>query len=164
MVKNKHDLNNQMRRAVRKETDRVASAFCWSVYPGVCGCALSSVLQVKKKYFLIERVEENISMYSRTGLYCGFLSLKRNSTRTGQGPLYLDMVPDDRLAHNSIMEDCFMVRLRVWTSTDTHRRFPDPRKTPFVLWNSMCNGCMPVRAVCKPHSPDLKKRRSSDWH
>ncbi len=25
-----------------------------------------------------------------------------------------------------------------------------------------CNGCMPVRAVCKPHSPDLKKRRSSD--
>ncbi len=21
---------------------------------------------------------------------------------------------------------------------------------------------MPVRAVCKPHSPDLKKRRSSD--
>ncbi len=28
---------------------------------------------------------------------------------------------------------------------------------------SICNGCMPVRAVCKPHSPDLKKRRSSDW-
>ncbi len=27
---------------------------------------------------------------------------------------------------------------------------------------STCNGCMPVRAVCKPHSPDLKKRRSSD--
>ncbi len=26
----------------------------------------------------------------------------------------------------------------------------------------LCNGCMPVRAVCKPHSPDLKKRRSSD--
>ncbi len=26
-----------------------------------------------------------------------------------------------------------------------------------------CNGCMPVRAVYKPHSPDLKKRRSSDW-
>ncbi len=25
-----------------------------------------------------------------------------------------------------------------------------------------CNGCMPVRAVCKPHSSDLKKRRSSD--
>ncbi len=25
------------------------------------------------------------------------------------------------------------------------------------------NGCMPVRVVCKPHSPDLKKRRSSDW-
>ncbi len=25
-----------------------------------------------------------------------------------------------------------------------------------------CNGCMPVRAVCKLHSPDLKKRRSSD--
>ncbi len=23
-------------------------------------------------------------------------------------------------------------------------------------------GCMPVRAVCKHHSPDLKKRRSSD--
>ncbi len=22
---------------------------------------------------------------------------------------------------------------------------------------SMCNGCMPVRAVCKPHSPDLKR-------
>ncbi len=21
----------------------------------------------------------------------------------------------------------------------------------------MCNGCMPVRAVCKPHSPDLKR-------
>ncbi len=20
-----------------------------------------------------------------------------------------------------------------------------------------CNGCMPVRAVCKPHSPDLKR-------
>ncbi len=26
---------------------------------------------------------------------------------------------------------------------------------------SICNGCMPVRAVCKPHSPDLKKRHSS---
>ncbi len=26
-----------------------------------------------------------------------------------------------------------------------------------------CNGCMPVRAVCKPHSSHLKKRRSSDW-
>ncbi len=25
-----------------------------------------------------------------------------------------------------------------------------------------CNGCMPVRAVCKPRSPDLKKRRSSE--
>ncbi len=25
---------------------------------------------------------------------------------------------------------------------------------------SMCNGCIPVRAVCKPHSPDLKMRRS----
>ncbi len=23
----------------------------------------------------------------------------------------------------------------------------------------VCNGCMPVRAVCKPHYPDLKKRR-----
>ncbi len=22
---------------------------------------------------------------------------------------------------------------------------------------SKCNGCMPVRAVCKPHSPDLKR-------
>ncbi len=28
----------------------------------------------------------------------------------------------------------------------------------------MFNGCMPVRAVCKLHSPDLKKRRSSNWH
>ncbi len=26
-----------------------------------------------------------------------------------------------------------------------------------VLWQSPCNGCMPVRAVCKPHSPDLKR-------
>ncbi len=26
---------------------------------------------------------------------------------------------------------------------------------------SICNGCMPVRFVCKPHSPDLKKRRST---
>ncbi len=26
----------------------------------------------------------------------------------------------------------------------------------------ICNGCMPVRAVCKPHSPDLKKMRSGD--
>ncbi len=25
-----------------------------------------------------------------------------------------------------------------------------------------CNGCMPVRTVCKPHSSDLKMRRSSD--
>ncbi len=32
----------------------------------------------------------------------------------------------------------------------------------FVYFSlSICNGCMPVRAVCKPHSPDLKKRRSS---
>ncbi len=39
-------------------------------------------------------------------------------------------------------------------------------------WGSMPKYCelvcvtdvaMPVRAVCKPHSPDLKKRRSSDW-
>ncbi len=26
-----------------------------------------------------------------------------------------------------------------------------------VKVESMCNGCMPVRAVCKPHSPDLKR-------
>ncbi len=26
----------------------------------------------------------------------------------------------------------------------------------------VCNGCMPVRAVCKPHSPDLKKRCVSE--
>ncbi len=45
---------------------------------------------------------------------------------------------DDRLAHNSIMEDCFMVRLWVWTFTDTHHKVTsDPRKTPFVLWNSI---------------------------
>ncbi len=27
---------------------------------------------------------------------------------------------------------------------------------------SVTDVAMPVRAVCKPHSPDLKKRRSSD--
>ncbi len=27
---------------------------------------------------------------------------------------------------------------------------------------SVMDVAMPVRAVCKPHSPDLKKRRSSD--
>ncbi len=30
-----------------------------------------------------------------------------------------------------------------------------------LTFHSICNGCMPVRAVCKPHSPDLKKRCSS---
>ncbi len=25
------------------------------------------------------------------------------------------------------------------------------------LFYAKCNGCMPVRAVCKPHSPDLKR-------
>ncbi len=30
-----------------------------------------------------------------------------------------------------------------------------------VTCSYICNGCMPVRAVCKPHSPVLKKRRSS---
>ncbi len=25
------------------------------------------------------------------------------------------------------------------------------------LFTGQCNGCMPVRAVCKPHSPDLKR-------
>ncbi len=29
---------------------------------------------------------------------------------------------------------------------------------------TLCNGCMPVRAVCKPHSPDLKKRCCNLWH
>ncbi len=36
------------------------------------------------------------------------------------------------------------------------------RKSFFLYISlSICNGCMPVRAVCKPHSPDLKKRHSS---
>ncbi len=26
-----------------------------------------------------------------------------------------------------------------------------------VTYMCSCNGCMPVRAVCKPHSPDLKR-------
>ncbi len=28
---------------------------------------------------------------------------------------------------------------------------------PFISVMCICNGCMPVRAVCKPHSPDLKR-------
>ncbi len=29
-----------------------------------------------------------------------------------------------------------------------------------LIYIYICNGCMPVRAMCKPHSPDLKKRRA----
>ncbi len=76
------------------------------------------------------------------------------STRTGQGPLYLDMVPDDCLTYNSIMEDCFMVRLRVWTSTDTHQKWlPHPRKAPFVLWHSMGTAFL----------SSLIEQRNSNW-
>ncbi len=32
----------------------------------------------------------------------------------------------------------------------------------FVFLACVTDVAMPVRAVCKPHSPDLKKRRSSD--
>ncbi len=35
-------------------------------------------------------------------------------------------------------------------------------RTGVRLRGVSCNGCMPVKAVCKPHSPDLKKRRSSN--
>ncbi len=33
-------------------------------------------------------------------------------------------------------------------------------KVIYILY--VTDVAMPVRAVCKPHSPDLKKRRSSD--
>ncbi len=33
-----------------------------------------------------------------------------------------------------------------------------PVQQSHKLITSMCNGCMPVRAVCKPHSSDLKMR------
>ncbi len=54
-------------------------------------------------------------MYLGTELHCCFLSLKHNSTKTGQRTLSLEMVQDDHLTHNSIMvstrEDCFTRRL-----------------------------------------------------
>ncbi len=31
----------------------------------------------------------------------------------------------------------------------------EPKKLNIYIY--ICNGCMPVRAVCKPHSPDLKR-------
>ncbi len=41
------------------------------------------------------------------------------------------------------------------TPTQTHHRDGKPHIS--LVHQCVCNGCMPVRAVCKPHSPDLKR-------
>ncbi len=51
---------------------------------------------------------------------------------------------------------------RVHKLAGTEWRAGDSWTEDSLMPASSCNGCMPVRAVCKPHSPDLKKRRSSD--
>ncbi len=89
--------------------------------------------------------------------HCCFLSLKHNLTRTGQGPLYLDMVPDDCLTHNSIMvstrEDCFTTRRRSVEKPQMHTQID-------FLTPSVLHAFQEKHAFVSP----LTGQRNSNWH
>ncbi len=73
----------------------------------------------------------------------------------GQRLLYLNMVQDDHLMHNSIIEDCFYgdtSRLNLHRYT---MLLPDPRKAPFVLH---------VFQDKVFFYSSLTEQRNSNWH
>ncbi len=49
-------------------------------------------------------------MYSRTGPHCWFYHLNIIQPKKDILTIYLEMVQDDSLTHNSIMQDCFTIR------------------------------------------------------
>ncbi len=48
-----------------------------------------------------------------------------------------------------------------WLDSATYK-YSAECASSYVSRTCVTDVAMPVRAVCKPHSPDLKKRRSSD--
>ncbi len=67
-------------------------------------------------------LRETSGFISEQDLTVGYHHLTIIQPKRDKITFYLDMVPDDHLTYNSIMEDCFMVRLSNGTFTDTHQK------------------------------------------